>query len=145
MHSLTVKAKAPSSRNLLLIVAPTLISERLSFLFPPKYIFFFSGQPLMSQSMVPNMPQMQAPVSLPFEPSSRRQLEEMARKGQRHCSLPPVPEMTTPNGGTSSYETTPRTENPMTTSRLFHEFSNRHLREQGRHLALYMLICTRNF
>uniref|UniRef100_A0A915C5R0 WD repeat-containing protein 47 n=1 Tax=Parascaris univalens TaxID=6257 RepID=A0A915C5R0_PARUN len=90
------------------------------------------GQPLMSQSVGPNMHQMQAPLSLPFEPSSRRQLEEMARKGQRHCSLPPVPEMTTPNGGTSSYETTPRTENPMTTSRLFHEFSNRHLREQAR-------------
>ncbi|KHN88653.1 WD repeat-containing protein 47 [Toxocara canis] len=90
------------------------------------------GQPMMSQSMGPYLPQMQPPMSLPFEPSSRRQLEEMARRGQRQCSLPPVPEMTTPNGGSSSFETTPRIDNAMTTSRLFHEFSNRHLREQVR-------------
>ncbi|VDK29950.1 unnamed protein product [Gongylonema pulchrum] len=123
------------------ILPPLLMTQSVGFVTPPL------TQPMMQ-------------ISLSFDQTPRRQLEDMARRGQRFCSLPPVPELSTPSE--SSMVESARTEsspnptgtlatepaetssspppaavpmepmnNPMTTSRLFQEFSNRHLREQG--------------
>lgn len=112
---------------------------------------------LMTQSMGIVGPRLMHPmmqISLSLDQTPRRQLEDMARRGQRFCSLPPVPELSTPSESSmvesartesslnaptvTTTEPTPPprpADNPMTTSRLFQEFSNRQLREQGRHQA----------
>uniref|UniRef100_A0A158Q825 WD repeat-containing protein 47 n=1 Tax=Elaeophora elaphi TaxID=1147741 RepID=A0A158Q825_9BILA len=107
----------------------------------------------------PRMMNSLAQLSLSTDNMLRHQLEDMARRGQRISSLPPVPELATPNE--CSLVESARTENSlnittasinsdsappspllpssastgvnnlMNTS-LFQEFSNRQLRQQGR-------------
>lgn len=114
---------------------------------------------LMTQSMGIVGPRLMHPmmqISLSLDQTPRRQLEDMARRGQRFCSLPPVPELSTPSESSmvesartesslnaptvTTTEPTPPprpADNPMTTSRLFQEFSNRQLREQGSLLCFF--------
>lgn len=106
----------------------------------------------------PRMMHSTAQLSLPIDNTLRHQLEDMARRGQRISSLPPVPELSTPNE-CSLVESTPAenslniitapnnndstptpslflssvsigANNPMNTS-LFQEFSNRQLRQES--------------
>ncbi|VDK21633.1 unnamed protein product [Anisakis simplex] len=77
------------------------------------------------------LPALSLSISADHQKSSRKQLEEMTRKAQRHCSLPPVPEVITPSSTDNNHENeTANDKNEMITSKLFQQFSNRHLREQ---------------
>lgn len=106
----------------------------------------------------PRMMHSMAQLSLSTDNTLRHQLEDMARRGQRIGSLPPVPELSTPsecslvesarienslniitapigNNSTSPPALPPLSvvagvNNPMSSS-LFQEFSNRQLRQQG--------------
>ncbi|VDK71773.1 unnamed protein product [Litomosoides sigmodontis] len=107
----------------------------------------------------PRMMYSTAQLSLSIDNTLRHQLEEMARRGQRISSLPPVPELSTPNEcslvespqarnslsiitAPNNSDSTPTpslllssvsagANNPMNTS-LFQEFSNRQLRQERR-------------
>ncbi|CAG9530866.1 unnamed protein product [Cercopithifilaria johnstoni] len=107
----------------------------------------------------PRMMHSMAQLSLSTDSVLRHQLEDMARRGQRICSLPPVPELSTPNEyslvetaqieNSLNITTAPNNNdsispspllltsasmgvnNPMSTS-LFREFSNRQLRQERR-------------
>ncbi|VDN06007.1 unnamed protein product [Thelazia callipaeda] len=111
---------------------------------------------MMAQSMgmfgqqIPPMT-MQVPISV--DNTLRRQLDDIARRGLRFGSLPPVPEIPTPGEYSARNENSldmikeitsqtsspvPQSQsslsqpvfNPMTSSRLFQEFSNRQQRHQ---------------
>ncbi|EFO27533.1 hypothetical protein LOAG_00947 [Loa loa] len=118
-------------------------------------------QAMIAQNMgfSPRMMHSMTQLSLSTDNMLRHQLEDMARRGQRIGSLPPVPELSTPsecslvesariesslnittalvnNDSTaepplSSLSAFTGVNNPMNTS-LFQEFSNRQLRQQGR-------------
>lgn len=134
---------------------------------------------MMSQSISTFEPKPIPPMQLSTTvdiSSSRRQLEDMARRGQRFCSLPPVPELSTPSDGSMNESTRTETsqtqaqsisekspvassepvvttqvspaqhvQNVMTTSKLFQEFSNRHLREQGKTVLNLLKISPNQF
>lgn len=103
---------------------------------------------IVSSRMMHSMMQ----LSLATDNPLRQQLENMAQRGQRISSLPPVPEPSTPSecslvesvqieNSLNDTNLTPApllspatastgVNNPMSTS-LFQEFSNRQLRQQG--------------
>ncbi|VDK77384.1 unnamed protein product [Onchocerca ochengi] len=104
---------------------------------------------IVSSRMMHSMMQ----LSLATDNPLRQQLENMAQRGQRISSLPPVPELSTPSecslvesvrieNSLNDTNLTPApllspatastgVNNPMSTS-LFQEFSNRQLRQQGK-------------